>query len=241
VGTQARYGSYGLPSAANDLMQSEVTESGYLCNLGAPRRRLSRIRVESTNCHIQIAGAAGGGYTAMLRGAQESDLQASIGESAATNETTRCRVFELAVAAKGTNCNPTQHPGHDPGCEGTCALVLFKGADARRLPIAVLDAPELGTSNTSSVVIDDRYLSLAHKGANDSAPDLLVTGANVEVKLSNARIQRVTVANQGGRIAIEKLRYDTLAVTSTDDTLSLEARCDLEGFVLLLGLSRAWW
>lgn len=70
--SHCRYGSFGLGGAdPNSLTHSAVTEAGYLCHLGLPRRQLSSIVIQSANCFLQIASRAGDGYTAMLRSAAE--------------------------------------------------------------------------------------------------------------------------------------------------------------------------
>lgn len=73
-----------------------------------------------------------------------------------TNDTSRCRSFSVHLSVKGRGCRSAQIPGFDPDCEKTCAAVLFKGTDARRVPISVRDEMELGVASAATLRIDDK-------------------------------------------------------------------------------------
>ena len=56
-----------LPSET-DPRVTHMHACRYLCNLGAPRNRLTQIVIETTACHVQIASHEGSGYTLYARG-----------------------------------------------------------------------------------------------------------------------------------------------------------------------------
>jgi hypothetical protein len=56
------YGNRGLTNTNDSLLNSDVTDSRYLCHLGTRRKRLTSITVKSRSCHVQVMSAEGDEY-----------------------------------------------------------------------------------------------------------------------------------------------------------------------------------
>lgn len=54
-------------SAATLLSSTVPSDSGFLCNLGQPRKRLQAIRILSRACYVQVVSAPGAGYQLYMR------------------------------------------------------------------------------------------------------------------------------------------------------------------------------
>jgi len=214
------YGNWGQPSSGNNVSLTVPSESEYLCNFGALRRRLTGIEIKASQCHVQITSHEGDGYKVFMR-TQKGTAVPLVQETPHPNTTSNCQTFSITIDVKGSACPVSFVPGVVPSCEFYCALVIQKGANARRVPISVVADIDPG-KDPSYLKIDDRYLVLDSRypwqaGQRGRHDDLVVAGGDMVVELSNARIGRLNVSNLAGRRKLSFIRSDAAVLFSAED------------------------
>ncbi|GAX81306.1 hypothetical protein CEUSTIGMA_g8737.t1 [Chlamydomonas eustigma] len=212
------YGNWGQEPNATTIAYTAPTNQKYICNLGAPRKRLTGIVLKTSSCHVQVTSHAGSGYTLYSQSLMGSTAP-TVAEVAVTNSTTGCQQFQLTVTVQGQSCPASFVPGVYQSCESSCALVVMKGVSARRVPIQV--AADTSTSVNPSVLrIDDQFLVLDARYPWQSVstkyiPDLLITGGAIAVDLYYARIGYISYTAGAGRFQASFVRLDFLNFNTT--------------------------